>query len=468
MYHHIAFFLCISIIVTVNAQTVNVRGKVSNQAGKPVSNAIVTLLRQGLKDTTGSDGAYLVSKNNVAVLPPLVPRTGKISLNRGVLELRLANTSPVKVEIFDVKGKLLKKEFVRNALAGVYRLNISENTHSVNVLIIHVSIGLQVMTFRYLPLHNGISHNGKYAVTSSGDTYMPAGGRLAKIAADADSLMTTADGYMAKTVIIASYDTTLDITLDTAAGTVCEGCGKTDHPVSGKATIDVDGTKREYTLLLPDNYVPGKQYKLIFCPHWLGGTMNDVVSGQSCNGPYYGLKALANNTAIFVAPNGLKGSMGTGWENKNGSDIKFFKAMLKYFNSTLCIDQKRIFSVGFSYGGMMSFAISCSMSDVFRAIAPMSGSLYSGCDNTADHPIAMWQAHGNNDKTVPLADGKKGLDIVLEKNGCGTQTTPVDPSPCVQYQGCKEGYPVVFCEFSGGHGVQNFAAAAIWTFFSQF
>jgi poly(3-hydroxybutyrate) depolymerase len=341
-------------------------------------------------------------------------------------------------------------------------LNIAENSLAANVLIIHASIGRQVMTFRDLPLHNG-----KHAVNSSGVGDMPVDGRLAKIAAiaaDADSLTTTADGYMAKTVTISSYDTTVNITLDTAAGTVCEGCGKTDHPVSGKATIDVDGTKREYILKLPDNYDPNKSYKLIFCFHWWGGTMDDVVSGQMCNGSYYGLPALANNTAIFVSPQGLDDA----WWNEDGSDIKFVKAMHNYFNSTLCIDQDRIFSTGFSFGGMMSFAISCAMSDVFRAIAPMSGSLYSGCDNTADHPIAMWQAHGNNDKTVPLADGKKGLDIVLKKNGCGTQTTPVDPSPCVQYQGCKEGYPVVFCEFSGGHGVQNFAAAAIWKFFSQF
>jgi poly(3-hydroxybutyrate) depolymerase len=160
--------------------------------------------------------------------------------------------------------------------------------------------------------------------------------------------------------------------------------------------------------------------------------------------------------------------MGTGWENTNGRDLKFFKAMISHFDSTLCIDQKHIFSLGFSYGGMMSFALGCAMSDVFRAIAPMSGAFYSGCDSTSKGPIAVWQAHGNSDNVVPPKDAAAARAYFLARNGCSNETTPVDPSPCVAYKGCKEGYPYIYCEFSGGHGVQTFAAAAIWKFFGQF
>jgi polyhydroxybutyrate depolymerase len=457
------FVFSAAIALTANAQAINVRGKVADQSGKPVVKAIVELLRQKLKDTTGADGAYAITGGNVAIVPPIVPQTEKISLKKGMLEFSLTAPSPVRVEMFDVAGDLLKMEYVKNAAAGVYRMNLLGNVMAAQMMVVRASTRNRDQTFQYLP-----PYGGKYAVKTVSDGFAPIGGRLTKVAAAVDSLKITADGFTTKVLTIDSYDKVMDVKLDSASGTSCLGCGKTDHPASGKFTMTVDGTQREYTLLLPDSYDPGKQYKLIFCPHWLGGTMNDVISGASCNGPYYGLKALANNTAIFIAPNGLKGSMGTGWENKNGADIKFFKAMLAHFDSTLCVDRKRIFSVGFSYGGMMSFAIACAMSDVFRAIAPMSGSLYSGCDNTVDHPIAMWQAHGNNDNVVPLADGKKGLDIVLKKNGCGSETTPIDPSPCVQYKGCREGYPVIYCEFSGGHGVQNFAAAAVWKFFNQF
>jgi polyhydroxybutyrate depolymerase len=154
--------------------------------------------------------------------------------------------------------------------------------------------------------------------------------------------------------------------------------------------------------------------------------------------------------------------------------MAFVKTMLAEFNSKLCIDQQRIFSVGFSFGGMMSDAIGCAIADVFRAIAPMAGAVpnaehpYSGCDQPNMHPIAVWMSHGDHDSVVPLADGKDALNLFIARNKCQAQTAPVAPSPCVAYQGCTPGYPIHYCEFPGDHGVPSFASAAIWTFFNQF
>ena len=243
------------------------------------------------------------------------------------------------------------------------------------------------------------------------------------------------------------------------------GCGTSTSLQSGRASIDVSGTTREYILALPSGYDANHPYRLIFGFHWSGGVANDVASGQIIGGPYYGLQSRSAGSAIFVAPEGLN----KGWANSGGGDIAFVKAMLAYFEANLCIDQSRIFSTGFSYGGMMSDEIGTEMGDVFRAIAPMSDACYSGgCRASNNHPIAVWMAHGDNDQTVPLADGMTALNKFLTKNGCGTQTTPVSPSPCVQYQGCMTGYPVTWCEFSGGHMPWSPAPDAVWTFFSQF
>ncbi len=77
--------------------------------------------------------------------------------------------------------------------------------------------------------------------------------------------------------------------------------------------------------------------------------MDNVVSDN-----YYGMKPLSNNTTIFVAPNRYSAE-DNGWPNTNGRDMDFLRAMLdKFSNNELCIDQQRIFSTGFSYGGMMS------------------------------------------------------------------------------------------------------------------
>jgi polyhydroxybutyrate depolymerase len=120
-------------------------------------------------------------------------------------------------------------------------------------------------------------------------------------------------------------------------------------------------------------------------------------------------------------------------------------------------------------GAMMTIAIACEMGDVFRAIAPMSGTLYyaPSCNGTG-HAIAMWGSQGLSDSVVPLADGRAARDKILLQNHCGTTTIPIDPSPCVSYQGCDAGYPVTWCEWSGAQEIPSFGSSAIAAFFKQF
>ncbi len=47
--------LIIAAGLSVHAQTINLRGKVTNRGGKPIANAVVELVKQKLKDTTASD-----------------------------------------------------------------------------------------------------------------------------------------------------------------------------------------------------------------------------------------------------------------------------------------------------------------------------------------------------------------------------------------------------------------------------
>jgi polyhydroxybutyrate depolymerase len=119
---------------------------------------------------------------------------------------------------------------------------------------------------------------------------------------------------------------------------------------------------------------------------------------------------------------------------------------------------------------MMSIAVGCALGGVFRAVAPFSGAEYSGCVS-GTNPVAFWGAHGTAsgaDGVVPIADARMARDEFLRRNGCGTTTTAVSPSPCVTYQGCRAGYPVTWCEFNGGHTTWAPESQAVWDFFSQF
>jgi polyhydroxybutyrate depolymerase len=246
------------------------------------------------------------------------------------------------------------------------------------------------------------------------------------------------------------------------------GCGVAAGVMTGRASISVGGTMREYILRIPEDYDTNRPYKLIFGFHARGGNATQVAG--SGNDDYYGLYDRSAGSAIFVSPEGID----AGWRNTDDRDVDLVKALIARFDAALCIDHQRIFSVGFSFGGMMSDAVGCAMADVFRAIAPMAGAiqtpehLYSECNQPNMDPIAVWMAHGTSDTVVPIEDGKVALELFLARAGCDAGTMPVAPSPCVAYEGCLPGHPIHFCEWNGGHGVPSFAADAIWDFFDQF
>jgi polyhydroxybutyrate depolymerase len=228
--------------------------------------------------------------------------------------------------------------------------------------------------------------------------------------------------------------------------------------------IDVMGTSRAYILALPSNYDPMMAYRLVFAWHGLGGSAQQVASN------WYGLKSQSMNSTIFVAGQGLPTSTsvgdGAGWANTNGQDVAFVKALYAQLQGQLCFDQNRVFSVGMSYGGIMSNTLGCQMGDVFRAIAPMSGAgpRGQGCKGQ----VAVWMSNGDNDTVVPTAQERASRDYWVGANHCQMTSMPVDPSPCVAYQGCDADSPVTWCEFMGGHTIPSFASSAIWKFFAQF
>ena len=244
------------------------------------------------------------------------------------------------------------------------------------------------------------------------------------------------------------------------------GCGIASPLKTGNFSESIDGTTRKWMLDVPTNYDGTKPYRLIFVWHPLGGSGSQIVSGG-----FNGLKSLSNSTAIFATADGLNGSnseaSGTGWWNANGGDMKLVQAMLDKINAGLCVDQQRIFTTGFSFGGMMSYTLPFVF-DVFRATAPCSGKegviQYTAKYNRA---IPIMGFHGNNDTFVLTSLGKAFFDKYrTTRNHCGDQTTAVDPSPCVQYQGCD--VPTTWCLFSGAHEIWSQESQAIWKFFAQF
>ncbi|HVU02908.1 MAG TPA: Ricin and poly(3-hydroxybutyrate) depolymerase fusion [Polyangiaceae bacterium] len=253
------------------------------------------------------------------------------------------------------------------------------------------------------------------------------------------------------------------------------GCGVSTWPPSGHSSLDVNGTERTYTVEIPDGYDPNTPHVLVLAWHGFMVTADQVASPITVGnlGRFFVLQPRSEGRAIFVAPQGLEtallGTTGPGWDNANGRDVAFARALVDSLRGSYCIDDGRIFSVGVSMGGYLSNQLGCEMGDVFRAVASIigGGPLETGgahCTN----PMAAWITHGNQDPVNPFLAGQLSRDHWASVNHCGATTTPVGPAGCVAYDGCDPGYPVHWCEFDGGHLIPDFAPEGIWNFFAQF
>jgi poly(3-hydroxybutyrate) depolymerase len=240
-------------------------------------------------------------------------------------------------------------------------------------------------------------------------------------------------------------------------------------------TIDVNGLTREYYLVLPTGFTPGKAERLVFAWHYSGGTAAQIM-GNGYGGSMYGLKSRMTDT-VFVTPQGIAvtpGGVDYGWPNTGGRDIAFARALLSAIAANYCIDTSRVFSTGFSYGGIMSVNVGCQMGDAMRAIGVMSGALFGGTRSCAGTPVAAWFTHGDADPTVAISGGEAARDAFLTLNGCdaaSAQPLVLDANTtCTLYTTCSAGNdPVVWCPVSGGvHAIPSFASAEIAKFFNQF
>jgi polyhydroxybutyrate depolymerase len=259
------------------------------------------------------------------------------------------------------------------------------------------------------------------------------------------------------------------------------GCGNTASPAAcntsttGPCTINVGGTDRKYFVVLPANYSSTTPYPIVFLWHGASTTAQMYIGG----GPiaYYGVRTSFPN-AIYVAAQGLPSTAGGtdyGWGNTNGQDVNFTKAMIDWLESNYCIDKNRLYSTGFSYGGIMSLTLACQMADVFRAIGVMSGTMFGGASSCQKNPIPAWFTHGDADPTLNISGGVSARDALIKRNGCdatNTQTAAMSDgiTTCTIYNVCTAGnYPVVWCPVPGeSHQIPSFAGAEIAKFFLQF
>lgn len=339
-------FLIFVIGFGLSAQTISIKGKVTNQSGNAISGAIVTLKSQKLADTTDASGTFSISGGTSAVrsASPSLSGNELVLMRNGKIEINLSKGAPICVDLFDLQGNLLEKALFNPAEAGNFQFDLTNHRFAATIMMVRVIVGQKTYNFRSLPSGYGLRTNTTSGVSS-------ANGAFASLQATVDSLLVTASQYSPKTVKITSYDTTVAITLDTltcksnpskSAGQTVTGSG----PHKVVIELNSDQGIKSGTIYRPADLGAGKNYPIFV---WGEG-------GCEQNGYYY--KATMGEIASWgyfvVADGSSSGGGGTAaamiayitWaiaENRNPCSA--------YYQS---LDTTKIAADGFSCGGLMA------------------------------------------------------------------------------------------------------------------
>ncbi|HEX2958502.1 MAG TPA: carboxypeptidase-like regulatory domain-containing protein, partial [Chitinispirillaceae bacterium] len=189
------------------AQNIAISGKVTNQSGKAISGAIVSLKSKQIKDTTDASGAYsliaVVSGINSMSIHPI---KNSISINNGIISVHLTKPAQLSVEFFNMNGKLLNKSLDNHVSAGAYQFEMKRHPFAQNMVLVRISIGGYTECFSYIPEINGCNIS-LTAVTLPNQRW------LSKTQAAVDSLQASALGYQTKIVPVSSFEEKIDIVL---------------------------------------------------------------------------------------------------------------------------------------------------------------------------------------------------------------------------------------------------------------
>jgi poly(3-hydroxybutyrate) depolymerase len=253
------------------------------------------------------------------------------------------------------------------------------------------------------------------------------------------------------------------------------GCGKAGQRTGDfhVSALDGLGRTRDYELLVPAAYDPRKPLALSFVFHGAGG---DQAAAKG-----FGLQGAAGaaEESIFVFPQGVDfQKQGVGWDDAcSGYDVALFDHVLAAIESNYCVDTKRVFAAGFSWGGDHVTALACCRGAKVRAIVAASCTdeyakstdpgTYLDLPCPSPAPVAIRFTHqvdADPQYATPLFATTSALYRSFAR--CAETAAPTSPAPCRSFDGCAS--PFIECAYPGlGHTRPPGWADESWAFLSS-
>jgi polyhydroxybutyrate depolymerase len=267
-------------------------------------------------------------------------------------------------------------------------------------------------------------------------------------------------------------------------------------------TLMHGGLQRSYKIYVPASYDVNISAPLLLNLH---GYTSDMVE-QEVYGDFRGIADTAG--FILVHPNGTLDLTGNrfwnAFTNFGVDDIGFLNALVQEVKQNYNINDNKIYSVGMSNGGVMSYILACQANSPFAAVGSVTGSMPVGSfpNCQASRPTPIIQIHGTDDQVLPIGGNAQFepiaqvVDFWVSHNDITLNSATFielpdintnDNSTAHQYIYCSDNNKPCEVEYfeiqNGGHtwpgsivplpnmGATNQdinASVEIWRFFNQF
>ena len=168
-------------------------------------------------------------------------------------------------------------------------------------------------------------------------------------------------------------------------------------------------TDRPFQVFVPTSYETTTPAPLVLLLH-----------GYSASGAiqeaYFNVQPLAEQRGfLYVHPDGTKDALGNQfWKATNAccgfastvDDSAYLLSVIHQVERDYNVDRKRIFLIGHSNGGFMSYRMACDHADTIAAIVSLAGATFADTSKCSpSEPVSVLQVHGTSDRTIQYDGG---------------------------------------------------------------
>ena len=261
---------------------------------------------------------------------------------------------------------------------------------------------------------------------------------------------------------------------------LCASCGDDAAPAP-KPNKTVFGGNRPVTLEVPKAYDNRHSWPLLILLH-----------GYSASGfieeSYLQLKPLVDEHGVLLAaPDGTVNAQGYEFWNATDAccdldhsgvdDVGYISGLIDEIKGSYNVDPKRVYLMGHSNGGYMSYRMACDHPEKIAGIVVLAGATWLDTSRCApSRAVSVLHVHGDHDTEVPYGGSTASPGAMqsvadwAHYDHCGASTTAGEAmdldtvlsgaeTTTAHYDGCPDGIGVDLWTIQGGSHIPSFSTA---------